>query len=70
MGAELAGARRSISCRDAAGRAGRVVVSVRGGTLVLLVPPGESARLLPAEAQELIEALADGVGDALAQRGA
>jgi hypothetical protein len=48
---------RSVSCRDAVGRAGAVAVIVRAGEAVLTVPPGEAARMTGGQLSELIDAL-------------
>lgn len=49
----------SVRCRDATGRQGAVAVVVRDREAVLVVPPGEAARLTGPQLSRLIEALRD-----------
>ncbi|WP_204456255.1 hypothetical protein [Actinokineospora baliensis] len=54
----------SVSCRDIAGRRRDVTVFVRGGRVVLVAPPGETAIFSPLDIGRLRAALRDAVVDA------
>ena len=48
-----------VTCRDALGRHRQLTVSIRGRSLVLHAPPGETAILTVREAADLVDALND-----------
>lgn len=48
----------TVMCRDVAGRERPLRVVVRGREVVIVAPPGESAALSPAGAQQLQQAVA------------
>ncbi|WP_177215410.1 hypothetical protein [Actinokineospora terrae] len=54
----------SVGCRDIAGRRRDVTVFVRGGRVVLVAPPGETAVFSPLDVGRLRAALRDAVVDA------
>ncbi|WP_253886616.1 hypothetical protein [Actinokineospora diospyrosa] len=54
----------AVSCRDIAGRKRDVTVFVRGGRVVLVAPPGETAIFSPLDIGRLRAALRDAVVDA------
>jgi len=59
---------RLISCRDVAGRRRGIIAFVDSGRVVLVLPPGEMARLTPLEARRLRSALRDAAIEIVQQR--
>jgi hypothetical protein len=56
-----------VSCRDIAGRKREVTVFVRGGRVVLVAPPGETAVFSPLDIGRLRAALREAVVDAASE---
>jgi hypothetical protein len=46
-----------VPCVDALGRAAQITLTPSGASLILRTPPGEAARLTPADTTNLTEAL-------------